>query len=160
MMYTEDMIDEVLLRYEGHGEEEYAEQLEAFSETQPIIFAYLMSDNFKILTQAEREFQLYLALIVWETIEDNGTEPLPIVEEDAIGAQEEVNWELLSASSAKMFKAKLDVFFDQTKQEDLLAYVEDALIVDAEDRKHSIVTKEGREVIFITLKTIVDLLTV
>ena len=50
---------------------------------------------------------------------------------------------------------RMTVFFDDSDQEDLLAFVEDALVEDDED---SVVTKEGREPIFVALKTVIDII--
>ncbi|MFT5382917.1 MAG: hypothetical protein ACI81W_000313, partial [Saprospiraceae bacterium] len=64
-------------------------------------------------------------------------------------------WEKLSENQSKGFRDKLDVFFENTSQEDLLAFVEDALVQDEED---DMISPEGREYVFITLKTIIDCL--
>ena len=46
---------------------------------------------------------------------------------------------------------------EQTEQEDLLAFAEDA-VLEEEDDPEALVTKEGREPIFVALKTMVDVL--
>ena len=48
----------------------------------------------------------------------------------------------------------MDVFFENYQQEDLLAFVEDSLIDDEDE----IVTKVGREPMFVALKSIIDCL--
>ncbi|HMN89044.1 MAG TPA: hypothetical protein PKE68_03425 [Saprospiraceae bacterium] len=50
---------------------------------------------------------------------------------------------------------RLNVFFDQYLQEDLLAFIEEALADDDDD---PIVTKEAREGMFVVLKTLTDCL--
>jgi hypothetical protein len=59
---------------------------------------------------------------------------------------------MLEPVKSKPFQHKADVFFKDYPQEDLLAFVEDAL-ADDEDSE---VTKEGREPMFVALKTIID----
>lgn len=120
---------------------------------QPILFSYLLSESFKLLTKEESEYLLYLGLVIWKTV-DAETTTLELLMSDSIEEAEEKNWTLLNESKAKNFNDKLDVFFDKYPQEDLLAFVEDAL-VDDED---SFVTKEGKELLFIGLKTTIDTL--
>ena len=80
------------------------------------------------------------------------------VSEQEIGEAEENNYEILEASTAKKFRDRLDLFFENTSQEDLLAFAEEA-VLESEEDPDSLVSKEGREPIFIALKTIVDVLT-
>jgi hypothetical protein len=80
------------------------------------------------------------------------------VSEDEIGEAEEKNYEILESSTAKKFRDRLDPFFEGYEQEELLAFAEEAVLED-EDDPDSVVTKEGREPIFITMKTLIDVLT-
>ncbi len=129
--------------------------LSELDEDQPMILAYILSDNFKLLTDEEKQYLLYLTLVIWKAIKQSG-EKTTFVTEEEIGKHEEANWELIQASTAKRFRDKLDLFFEDYPQEDLLAFVEDALADEESD--DDIVTKIGREPIFIALKTIVDVL--
>jgi len=83
--------------------------------------------------------------------------PLEAVSEDQIGEAEEKNYEMLELSAGKKFRDRLDPFFENSDQEDLIAFAEEAVLED-EDDPESLVTKEGREPIFIALKTMVDVL--
>jgi hypothetical protein len=65
---------------------------------------------------------------------------------------EEANWETFNAQGNKQFTSILDVFFSAYPQEDLLALVEDSLQSDEE----SVVSQVGREIIFISCKSIID----
>lgn len=126
-----------------------------FSETQPNIFSYLHSETFSLLTQKEKEYLLYLAIIVWRAcLEASEKGTLPLAKESDVGEAEETNWALLDAQSAKTFRERIDVFFQEYRQEDLLAYMEDALL--DEDEEH--VTKDGREYLFVAIKTVIDCL--
>ena len=65
---------------------------------------------------------------------------------------------MLENNTAKKFRDRLDPFFENTQQEDLVAFAEDAVTEDLDDPE-SLVTKEGREPIFVALATMIDVLT-
>ena len=98
----------------------------------------------------------YLSLIIWMSVvrENGATES---VSEDLIGDAEEKNYSILEASTSSNFRERLDTFFEGYPQEDLLAFAEEAVLED-EDDADSLVTKEGREPIFIAAKTVIDVL--
>ncbi len=153
---SEEVIDGIIDALESYSDEQYEKEMEDFSEAQPVLFAWLFSEEFELLTEDEKGYLQYLALIAWKSIVAvNG--PIDAVSEDEIGEAEENNYELLEASTAKKFRDRLDPFFENSSQEDLLAFAEEA-VLESEDDPDSIVSKEGREPIFIALKTIVDVL--
>jgi hypothetical protein len=153
---SEKIIDAVIEELENLPDEQYEQRMEAFAEAQPVLVAWLFSDNFDLLNDDEKGYLQYLALIAWLSIvKVNGIgEP---VSEEQIGLAEEKNYELLEGSTAKKFRDRLDVFFENTPQEDLLAFAEEAVLEDENDPE-ALVTKEGREPIFVALKTLVDVL--
>ena len=154
---SEKIIDEVIEELEDLADEQYEQRMEAFAEAQPVLFAWLFSEQFDLLSEEEKCYLKYLALIAWMSIvRANG--PVDAVSEDQIGEAEEKNFEVLEGSAAKKFRDRLDPFFENTSQEDLLAFAEEA-VMESEDDPDSLVTKEGREPIFIALKTMVDVLT-
>ena len=124
-----------------------------FKAAQPALLFYLFSDSFELLTQSEREYMTYLALVIWasssEIHPDQPQIALPTIE-----TIEDQNWEILKNASGKHFRERLDAFFENYPQEDLLAFAEDALVHDEDD----MVSAEGREYVFIALKTIIDCL--
>lgn len=127
--------------------------VEDFKSHQPVLLAYLFSENFELLTQKEREFMLFLSLVIWKSCESKQTEIFP-VEQSMLEELEENNWAKLNKTSSGKFNERIDVFFNDYPQEDLLAFVEDALAYDDNDE----VTKEGRGFIFVALKTVIDCL--
>ncbi len=154
---SEKTIDAIIEELEDIADEQYEQRMEAFAEAQPVLFAWLFSEQFDLLSEEEKGYLQYLALIAWLSIERvNG--PVDAVSEEQIGEAEEKNFEMLEASTAKKFRDRLDPFFANTSQEDLLAFAEEA-VMESEDDPESLVTKEGREPIFIALKTMVDVLT-
>ena len=154
---SEKIIDSVIEELENLPDEQYEQRMEAFAEAQPVLVAWLFSDNFDLLNEDEKGYLQYLALIAWLAIvKVNG--PAEAVSEEQIGMAEEQNYEVLEHSTAKKFRDRLNPFFENAPQEDLLAFAEDAVLED-EDDPDALVTKEGREPIFVALKTMVDVLT-
>ena len=154
---SEKIIDAVIDALEAYNDEQYEQQMEDFAAAQPVIFAWLFSEEFDLLSEDEQGYLQYLALITWKSItEANG--PIEPVSEEEIGEAEELNYEVLESSTAKKFRDRLSPFFEGTTQEDLLAFAEEA-VLESEDEPDSLVSKEAREPIFIALKTMVDVLT-
>lgn len=133
--------------------EEFSALVQSLKAQQPAILAYLFSPSFEMLTQSEKEYTMFLALVIWSAVlEVHPTQP--VITSEQIEASEEHNWKLLQEQKVKDFREKLNAFFDGTSQEDLLAFVEDALIQDEDD----IISTEGQEYVFVSLKTIIDCL--
>ncbi len=150
-LITEDQIDAAAEQL-AESEKILLQCLADLQERQPVVFAYLFSENLRALTQSERDYILYLLSVIWKTLQNLALFP-PVVQEKQIAEAEEANWILIQSVRKKAFRDRLDVFFANSAQEDLLAFLEDALAEEEEDRT---VSKEGREAVFITLKSIVD----
>jgi broad specificity phosphatase PhoE len=93
----------------------------------------------------------------WDTV--HGRQPAVLLE--ALSEAEEKNWELLEASPAKRFRERLDVLFAHSAQEDLLAFLEDMLAEPEDDEDADTepsLSREGREPMFVLLKSVVDCL--
>ncbi len=154
---SEEVIDRIIEQLEDYSDEQYEQRMEAFAEAQPVVVAWLFSDQFDLLNEDEKGYLQYLALITWSANQEvNG--PLGAVSEDEIGQAEEANYALLESSKAQDFRDRLNAFFEGSDQEDLLAFAEEA-VLEEEDEPEALVTKEGREPVFIALKTLVDVLT-
>ncbi len=148
---NEDIINGVI---EGMGDShfDYAEAVTALQKEQPVLLGYLFSENFKLIADKEQEFTLYLLIVIWLSCKElNGA--LPFVDVKSFEDTEEANWIALTSGKGENFRKRLDVFFDETEQEDLLAFIEDALLDDSAETG---VAPEAREPIFIYLKSIVD----
>lgn len=155
---SEKIIDAVIDDLEDLDDDQYERRVEQFAEAQPVLVAYLFNeDNFHLLTEDEKGYLQYLSLIVWMAVTkvNGATEP---VSEEMIGEAEEKNYERLEQSTAKGFRDRLNIFFENSPQEDLLAFAEEAVLED-EDEQEALVSKEGREPIFIAVKTAIDVLT-
>ena len=150
---SENIIDQIAISLSA-SEEQYTLAVSELKDQQPIILSYILSENFNLLTQKEKDYLLYLTLVIWKAIQQvQATGDL--IPTEQIDETEEANWALLNSSKARRFKERLDAFFDNTSQEDLLAFVEDSLV---EEEEEAFLTKEGKELLFIGLKTIIDCL--
>jgi len=154
---SENIIDEIIDTLDELNEDQYEQRMEAFARSQPVIVAYLFNeDNFHLLNEDEKGFLQYLSLISWMAFEKVNPET-ESVSEEMIGEAEEKNYALLEQATGKNFRDRLNIFFEGYPQEDLLAFAEEAVLED-EDDPEALVTKEGREPIFIAVKTVIDVL--
>jgi hypothetical protein len=134
----------------------YEQQVQALGNEQALVLSYLLSETFDILTASEKAYLLYLALVIWTSVKSH-TGTVPDISQEALGSAEEINWATYQNSGGRRFRDRLDVFFEGYPEEDLLAFVEDALEIDDENPEPDLeLTKEGREPIFIGLKSIID----
>ncbi len=146
---TEEVIDAMISSFENE-DDAYDQALLEFTTAQPGITNYLLSEEFDSLTDDEKEVMLYMCIIIYNSIKNFHPE-MPTLTVDEIEDAEDANWGLLENISEKKFRDRMNVFFNETPQEDLLAFIEDVLLEEEE-----IITKEGREPIFVALKSITD----
>jgi hypothetical protein len=124
---------------------------EHLGEEQPILLAFLVAEEVDVLTEAEQQLMYLLAAIIYKAIEAEHPD-CPLIDEEILGAAEEKNWGILEDNVRGTFSERITPFFNQYPQEDLLAFLEDALVFDEESE----VTNEGRPYIFVILKTMID----
>lgn len=147
---SEEIIDRVAEAI-GSSEAAFKDATIDLSMEQPNIAAYIFSDNFDLFTEAEKQYFLFLALVIFKSIKSE-VEDLHRASANDLGKFEEKNWQLLNEVTSKQFRDRLNVFFENSSQEDLLAFVEDSLLEEEE----GLVTKVGREPMFVALKSIID----
>lgn len=151
---SEITIDKIIDELEEKGITEPL--IQSFKDSQPLIYAYLFSDSFDLSTQNEKEYLFYLVIVAWKSIMEVVPD-LEIVDEEEIGVSEEKNWELINNVKATKFRDRITVLFEHSDQEDLLAFAEDMLTdLDNEGSENEIITKEGRELLFVAYKSIID----
>lgn len=158
MMINEATIEEVLELFDK-DDALYEESFQEFAEQQPELLQYIVNVPESVLTAEESDYLLQLAIIIWKSVnkELGDLEPK---NGKAIELFEEKNWKVWETSDSTSFNSHLDAFFQNTDQEDLLAFVEDSLTMDEEDEESTPpLTKEGLEPMFIALKTFIDVLT-
>lgn len=137
-------IDEAIQWLEDHAPEGLQFWEECLA-THPALEAYLSQEEFVLLSAEEREFLVFVLTVVFKSV--GLIRPL---EEERLIAWENHNWaENLDKLS---LDARLDHYFKDYPQEDLLAFAEDAIF----DPDNDFLTKEGRLPLFVVVKTIID----
>ncbi|HMT53455.1 MAG TPA: hypothetical protein PKD16_10195 [Saprospiraceae bacterium] len=145
----ESIINDIIDQYQD--EVKYLTDLKHLSSEQPDLIAFIDQENYSLLTNDEIALLEYLTLVIYfssmkiieKTIQIQGK---------SLEAAEEDNWNTFNEITAKSFFNKLDSFFKDYPQEDLLALVEDSIQQDEDN----IVTPVGREIIFVACKSIID----
>mgnify|MGYP000703917287 CR=1 FL=1 len=151
----EQWIDEAAERLDS-SPEAYEAAVDQLRAEQPVLLSYCFTESFEAFTDKERQYMLYLLLVIWQSVKRAGGS-LPEVSEQQLGETEERNWSTMQSSKGGSFRNRLDPFFEGYEQEDLLAFLEDALT--PEEEGEPFVSREGQEALFVSLKTAVDCLT-
>ena len=149
-MVTESTIEEVLETFVNEREE-YEQSLSDLMDQQPPLLAFLAQESNDVLTEEEKDVLWYIILIIITSTRRFGISVGEISDSD-LGNFEESNWEILQEQPKGTFRDKVTPFFDDYEQEDLLAFVEDTLELEDD----SPVTSVGRDVIFVSAKTVID----
>ncbi len=149
-MVTESTIEEVLESFVNDGEA-YEESLSDLMDQQPALLAFLAQESNDVLTEEEKDVLWYIILIIITSTRRSGLS-VGELSDIHLGNNEESNWELLQTQPKGSFREKITPFFEEYDQEDLLAFVEDTLELDDD----SPVTSVGRDVIFVSAKTVID----
>ena len=152
ILIQESTIERVLERLES-GADDFAIEVQDFAHSQPGLMTYLTDEDNDIFSEAERELLLFGAIVIYQSVTDQLVDPVP-VEGTAIGQAEEANYGLVGDGKGP-FRERITPLFEASEEEELLAFAEDLLIGDEDD----VVSNEAREPLFITLKTVVDVLT-
>lgn len=152
MDFVDEITIEEIVEKLGGSDIDFENQVEHLKEKYPLRLGYLFTEDTEAFTKEEQSLLLFLGTVIISACEEINQAPLPMIEEKDLMAFEELNWEKIQTSKETGFHNRIDSFFAGTSQEDLLAFIEDNLVEDEDN----IVTKEGREPIFILLKTLVD----
>jgi len=151
-MISESTIEQVIDHYEN-DEEAYVEALAGIMETQPALLAFVGQESIDILLEEEKDILWYLVMIVYSSIEKDDIN-ITEISDKSLSENEEKNWALFQEQPKGTFRDRVTAFFEDFEEEDLLAFVEDTLEIEED----SPITTVGREVIFITAKSIIDTL--
>jgi len=150
---TEFEIDTTIAVLEGNDEQEMVQMVEMFQVEQPDLVAYIMGGDMPLFTAVEREIMLYLSLVIWKTLEvaHFGTD-IKKIDASILKMEEESNWEVLDGEEdTPIFSEKIAPLYEGYDQEDLLAFVEDAIA-----ESNGAFEKEAREPMFVMMKAVVD----
>jgi len=113
------------------------------------LLLYLDSDMFNVMNPEEKEIMFFCFDVIQQAYWTKLNQ-LPEFDFDAFNEHEELNW--TTREDSKSWDDAKDQFFNNYPEEDLLAFVED-ILVDDEDDKLSLI---GKEFIFITCKSYID----
>jgi len=149
---TEEDIDKYLLQLES--EQMVSESLAELLQAEPAACAAVFSKDIDVLLEQEKGLLTYIATALWTTVKGEGYTTSELKPEE-IETIEEKQFELFQAQKGS-FRDRLDIFYKDYPQEDLLALVEDLLESEAEEE--DALTKEGKELIFIKCKTLLEVL--
>lgn len=154
-MIQEATIERVLDRLE-RGAEDYESEIHDFADSQPELMEYLTNEDTEAFTEAERDLLLFAAVVIYQSVDDERA-GIPEASGEAIARAEEHNYAIFQRGQAAPFRDRLTPFFEESEEEELLAFVEDLLLAESDDADR--VSGEAREAFFVTLKTVVDVLT-
>ena len=151
----QDAIEAIMQRLQSTPDL-FSSLLDGLEKDQPAIINWIFSESFDVLNEDEKQYFLFLSLVVIVSI----VEEFPIettINPKEIEEAEEKNWTQFTEQKTKEFRDKVSIFFEGYPQEDLLAFVEDALEMEHDEQVVSVI---GRPPIFIALKTLIDVLVV
>ena len=149
-IYTSEDIEATFEWLEQHDQQ--AEQIFAeMDQLQPSILAYLFADHHKVFSSNERELLVFASLVLYKC---TAKDLLGSIDLETIEATEAANY--AQVNDKLNYQDQIGIFFENYLQVDLLAFVED-FIGDGEDDLYA-VSKESKLPIFVTLKTLIDVL--
>ncbi len=146
---TESNIREIIESMEQLSEAESGQLMVDLFSAQPTLVDFITEHQFPLLQTDEKQYLYYIILIIWQSFKKQHKE-LPVLNSKIIGEAEEKNWEVFQKTTGK-FRERLDIFFQDYPQEELLALAEDSF-----SEVDETITKEGREILFITCKSVID----
>ena len=150
-IYTDQEIEkafEWLEKHDGDIEEVFKD----IDLHQPNLLAYVFSDSLASLSKNEKELLVFGILVLYKCTSAHN---LGLITPDEIENAEAKNYDLVDEQLG--YKEQIDIYFKDYPQEDLLAFVED--FMTSEEDEEFAVSMESKLPIFITLKTVIDVLT-
>ena len=151
-MISEKVIDKVVDRFSAKPDD-LSNVYKELAAEQPAIISMLYSTDLKTLTEEETDLLFFIVAVLYESVKaQKGV--LEQVEPEQLEAADDANWAKMLAAGSGNFRERITPFFEDFLQEDLLAFAEDALLDDDDQ----VVSGIGREAIFVTAKTVIDVL--
>lgn len=149
---TEEHIENLIDRLEV-DEELFLKYRQNLIDNEPALAGFLAQESFDILNDDEYDLLWFVITLIYTVFTEKNNLKKPL-EAEVIDEIEEVNWELLNQKEKASFSERLDAFFEETEQEDLMAFLEDCIVPDEEVD----ITPVGRELIFIAGATLINVL--
>ena len=89
---------------------------------------YFETEGFELLSDEERDYLKYLALVIYGAVKLEDDRKPEMISGERLEYWEERCWEWLEGTVGKPMALRLDVFFANIDQEELLAFAEDSLV--------------------------------
>ncbi|MEL6592307.1 MAG: hypothetical protein AAFP02_04775 [Bacteroidota bacterium] len=126
----------------------------AFSEAQPILFAYVMTMGEVDFDQDENELLLFLGLVIWQTYLRSGRKLVAVEEAqiEAVQAENASMLEYLADENESGFEQVARNLMQEGAHPQLLAFLVEIIFEDEED----IIRPHNQGIMFIFLKVIID----
>lgn len=121
----------------------------------PIIFNYIMSDQFDLIGNSVQELMLYATLVVGKCMEQIA--PLPTVSATLLDRCQAQNWdaiEKLPPLKSQSFEEYVEPIIGPHPQDELLYFIID--VFEQDDDTDLSFSKESKIPIFVGLKSVVD----
>lgn len=115
------------------------EAMLTFAQEQTAFLQYLQTESFELLTQDERDYLQYLLLVIYGAMTptadsaEKDRAKLAMLSGEHIEHWDEKCWEWMQATVGKPMATRLDTFFNNIDQEELLAFAEDSLVDSDEE---------------------------
>jgi hypothetical protein len=119
---------------------------------QLLINAILTDENLDVLKEDEYDLIWFIVVVIIGAIKDAVKSDIPALDKRIYQNWEEVNWKLWNETKAADFREKLNPFFKNYPQEDLLAFLEDSLESDEEMEINPV----AQEITFVISKSLID----
>ena len=119
---------------------------------QLLIDALLTDENLDVLKEEEYDLLWFIIVVIYGAIKEGINSELPVLSKEIYQNWEESNWKIWNETKVKDFRGKLNPFFEDYPQEDLLAFVEDSLESDEDLEINPI----AQEISFIISKSLID----
>ena len=149
MLVPEKHINRVINLFDT-GELNAEKVLDHIFDKHESLFQYCHSGILDPLPDDDRAFFFFLLAVVMKSLEEVLGNDLILSIQSILDAEEN-NWALFNDQKGP-FRARLDAFYTDYPEEDLLSFAEDSLDVEESEN----LSLASRELIFITIKSIID----
>lgn len=145
MIIKEERIDNILEKLES--EEEYKQEIsDQFEQLYPEYFLYLSQEIMKMLNEAEGDLLFLIHTVLTEAFLSDNKE-LKVFELTDFFDAEEMMWTAYEDSIKAPFRERITPVFEESEEEDALAFVED-LLIEPEDEEEELISSAGRDIIW------------
>ena len=119
-------------------------------DSQPAVSAMFTDDALDLLSDDEFDLLWFVVVTMYFCLDKKFK--IPVITPQALSEAEELNWQVMEKSTGQAWRKRLDPFYVDYPQEDLLSFIEDSFESD-EDFELSGPVKE---VLFVCAKSILD----